>query len=225
MRNKGLAIIACTMFITNLYGCAGRGTSYVKPSLAEFKTIRNLAVTVDGNPEFSHIGAITNESVMLTILFTPILDAVIRKGMDDKTAESIKPKEIVSNYQTMFIGALVENLEELKHLERFDSVSVIDNIHDQYKNNLDGIVSFKIINWGTRIKQSGSDRIIPFMDVQISMIRTFDRKLVWRENRTVTFDANRTLEDYKQQQGLFESDFTALINKAAKEVTALLIDP
>jgi hypothetical protein len=197
----------------------------VKPSPQEFKKIRNLALTVDGNPEFSHIAAITKESIGLILIFgipAAILDAVIRKDIDEKTAESIKPKEIESNYRAMFISSLVENFQDLK---RFDSVRVIENSHNQSKNNFDGIVNLEIINWGSRIKKSGSDRIVLFMDIQISMIRTFDKKLVWSENQTVISDTSHTLENYKQQQGLLQSDFTALINKAGKRVATLLRNP
>lgn len=224
MRNRYLGVIFSTIFIINIYGCTRVATSYVKPGGQELKTIKCLAVTVKGAPEITHVGAITNESSALMILFGPpavILDTAIRREIDENTAEAINPKEIASKAHTMLINTLVENLQQYPG---FDEVRGFDKIDAQYTNTCDAILDVKILNWGSRIKHSGSDVIIPFLDIHISMIRQCDNKLIWNEKQTVTYDTNHTLDDYKQQTGLFERDFTTVINKAGKQVATLLLN-
>lgn len=219
MQNRRHVIIVVILLIINISGCGSPTTSYVKPSRQELKTIRSLAVTVEGHPEFSHIGAITNESSTLIMLFTGpavIMDAAIRNNIDEKTAGAIKPEEILAKANQDFINTLVATLQQS---ERFDEVKSVDRHSDIF----DAVLDIEIINWGSRIKHSESDVIIPFMDVNISMTLQYDNKLIWKEIQTVTYDTNHSLDDYKQQRGLFGSDFAKLINKAGKQIVALLL--
>jgi hypothetical protein len=219
-----VSLLFSTIFLINMIACARMPTSYVKPSYQELIIIKNLAVTIEGNPDISHIGAITNESTTLILLFGPpaaMLDTAIRKSIDDKTSELMKLKEISSESRAVFLNTLVENLQ---YLGRFEKVTVIDNIDEQRKKNFDAVLKVKIINWGSRIKQSGSNMILPFIAVDISMVSQDGTRVIWNENQTITFDTHHTLDDYKQQNGLLGSDFTALMKKAGRQITELLND-
>jgi hypothetical protein len=226
---RGLAVIVNAIFVISMYGCT-TATSYVKPTHEELIAIRNLALTVEGNPEFSHIGEITKETFNFVLPFffglagayaASHADTSTRKDMDAKSAAAIKPKDSSSIALPVFIGALVETLQQSK---RFDDVRVIDNIGEKARNIWDAVVVVKIVNWGSRIKQAQSDVVIPFMDIHLSVIRQHDNKLLLNETQTVTYDTNHTLDDYKQQEGLFGRDFMSLNNKAGKQVAMLLLD-
>lgn len=196
-------------------------TPYVKPSSQELKTTRTLVVTVEGDPEFSHVGNI-DPSAWMQLLGIPgvIVDTSTKTNAVKKSTEAIKPTEFLSKARQVFTKTLVETLQKSQH---FDEVRVTDNING-YNNNFDAVLNIKIVNWGTRMQTTGSDVIIPFMDVNISMNLHRDNKLIWKEIQTVTDDTHHTLEDYKRQKGLFEDDFTALVNKAGKQVATLLLD-
>lgn len=226
---RGLAVIVNAIFVIGMYGCT-TATSYVKPNHEELIAIRNLALTVEGNPEFTHIGEITKESFNFVLPFffglagayaASHADTTSREDMDAKSAAAIKPKDFSSIALPVLTDSLVEALQQSN---RFNKVRVLDKVDERSKDLWDAVVLVKIVSWGSRIKQAQSDVIIPFMDIHLSMIRQRDNKLLLDETQTVTYDTNHTLDDYKQQEGLFGKDFISLNKKAGKHVGTLLSD-
>lgn len=195
-------------------------TSYKKPSKNEFDSIKNISIFVKGAPEFSHIGAITEESFWMTMILGPYISTLGRNASDYNTARAINHKDISSAYRLQFIETLKNNINN-ESIGRFNSINIDHRIHNQPKN-IDGIINLEIIDWGTRTRKPGSDIIFPFMEIKITMIRSIDDKKIWDESRIITNDTQHTLENYKQQIGLFDNDFKSLINKAAKQVILLL---
>lgn len=208
------------LLVVNMCGCVSPATSYVKPSAQDLGAIRTLGVTVQGSPELSHTGAITEESSALMMIFgapAVIADTAVRGSIDRHSAEAIMSQNLASKSRQEFVSTLIQ---ALRKSQRFNEVRGVDG----HKGDSDAVIVVTIVKWGSRVKKSGSDEVIPFVDLDISMNAQGNNKLIWRETQTVTHDARRTLDDYKRQKSLFGRDFAVMINKAGKRVAALLLD-
>jgi hypothetical protein len=229
--NRDFGIIVGSILIICLYGCAG-STPYVQRDSVELKKIRNLAVIVNGDPEFCYIGEIRKESSTALIISSTLggvvggavaqsVDTSNREAIDKKYADSIRPKDVETTCRTRFADKVMSALEESK---QFDSIQLFDNDQDQQiAQKFDAVVNYRLMRLGARPKETGNQRIVLFIDFEISMKRTSDKGLIWNDRQTVILDERRTLEDYQLQNGLIVTDLNELINKAGARLAMLLV--
>ncbi len=202
-------------------GCAREATSYVRPDYQQMQSLKTLAVTVKGNPEFTHTGKMNAEScgmIFMTGLAGAIVDTVNRGGLDKEEAQAIKPDEVLARARQDFTHTLVGTIRQS---QRFETVHCIDDAADL--RQFDAVLTVTITTWGSRIKDSQSNIVIPFMNVDVSMKTQNSQKLIWKETKTITYDTNRTMHDYTVQKELFGNDFKALIDKSGKQIAASLL--
>ncbi len=185
-----------------LFSCA-EGTSYVRLDAEESSKIKNLAIVVNGDPNFTYIDKSTKDPRRSHEIGGAFGDAIVsshHESLDREIAKSISPKGESFSCKKIFTQNLLETLKDANH---FDSIEVRPDSNLTTQKRHDALVTFHMKQCGSRIsRKKEGGRLVPFVVVSAEMKRYSDNKVLWKENQTIVIEARNTLASRLAMQGV-----------------------
>ena len=221
-----LKYLCYVILIIGISNCGGPLRQQVRPTPDNIEKVKKLAIIIPAEPDLTVIDEQWKSGGISTaFLCLPLAAAITQnqKSLDSKKAKLITSRLAEFSCRSNFIESLYKTLN---CSGRFMEVKVFNKpltSKDTYQ--YDAVVTFCIQNWGLRKVDRYSEKMAAFVELEVKMIQTRDKRMLWHEHDVALGRGRHPFESYQKDSELLQNDLKETIEEAGSRMANMLIYP
>ena len=214
------------LFLLSIMVSCGPVHQAIQPMADDVRNLKRLAVIVPDDGTFIILLDRATATPAPAVLFGLIGAAIAsahNESRDNDKMTALKPHLESFSTRAAFAEAFSQTL---KDGDRQNDIRLFDAAPGEAESkNFDAVLTFNIKNWGLRLPNRDEERLSPFIEMETTMLRASDNKVLWNTHDTFLGQKRSYFSDYKEDGSMLRNELKSTVANAGARMAMKVIYP